>query len=320
MVHSLVSLAGTLFLATTAYKFARLAYIYFVRPSSLPRYHHGTGPLAPWALVTGATDGIGFGLAQELCSRGFNVILHGRSQPKLDAKAAELTAAFPRRAVKTWRANALTPGPSPAYAALADLIRSDNLNLTVLINNIGGADPVVDGAYKTFAASTTEDIHGMVQFNAGFALHVTRAVLPVMLQNTPCLVMNIGSHSDFGTPYVATYAASKAFLMAFSVSLRAEMQGEGLAGDVEVIGVVSGETVSATTRKPVSWTIPSARTFARCALDRVGCGRSVISAYYVHGLQRGFLNALPESWARGLLVKTISTLREARRNGQWKKQ
>lgn len=323
MLHSLIFTAGILFLLNTVFKLIQLVYIYFVRPSSILRYRHGDGPNKPWALITGSTDGIGYGLAQEFCSRGFNVIIHGRSPTKLDAKAKELRAAFPDCSVKTWKANALSAGPPNGSGALAlgeleTLIRQEKLNLTVLINNIGGADAVVEGAYKTFVSSTMDDINGMVQFNAIFALHLTRTMLPVLLANKPSLIMNIGSHADAGSPYVSTYSASKAFDMAFSVALKAEIEGEGYGRDLEIIGVVSGETVSATTRKNVSLAIPSSRTFARCALDRVGCGRNIISGYWVHGLQRGFLNALPESWARMLLVKTVKGLMESRRTGEWR--
>lgn len=320
MLPSLIFTAGVFMLLSTAYKVVRVVYIYFVCSSSLPRYLHGNDSNGSWALVTGSTDGIGFGLAQELCSRGFNVIIHGRSPTKLDAKARELRAAFPSRSVKTWEANALSASPPDgstpaALGTLEKLLKQEKLNLTVLINNIGGADAAIEGAYKNLVTSTMDEINGMVQFNAGFALHVTRTVLPVLLANKPSLIMNIGSHADAGSPYLVTYSASKAFNMAFSVSLRAEMQGEGLGKDVEVIGIVSGQTVSATTKKDVSFSIPSARQFAKCALDRVGCGKSVISAYWVHGMQRGFLNAVPESLARGLLVKTVKGLMEARRSG-----
>lgn len=305
MLQSIVFYTGGLTLSCAILKISRFAYIY-LRPSSLPRYHHGPGE--PWAIISGSTDGLGFGLGQELCSRGFNVILHGRSATKLAAKAAELERAFPERRVKTFLADALSEDVA-VFAELEKLI--DGLNVTVLVNNIGGGEPVVDGAYRTFVDSARSEITGMVQFNAGFALQLTRTVLPALQRNAPSLLMTIGSHADAGSAYVATYCGAKALDMAWSRALRAEMQAEGQ--DVEVIGVVSGRSQSATTREEVSLSIPSARQFAKAALDKVGCGRSVLSAYWVHALQRGFLDSLPESWSRGLLVKTMKKLRDERR-------
>ena len=76
--------------ATTCYwtiQLARHLYGYF-RPTALPRYNL-TGKDS-WALVTGASDGIGFGFAQELSQRGFNVFLHGRDREKLIRRQQEL--------------------------------------------------------------------------------------------------------------------------------------------------------------------------------------------------------------------------------------
>ncbi|CAF4357717.1 unnamed protein product, partial [Adineta steineri] len=58
----------------------------YKRRSSLMQYHSDT----IWALVTGASDGIGKAIALELSSRGFKVILHGRNRTKLEAVAKEL--------------------------------------------------------------------------------------------------------------------------------------------------------------------------------------------------------------------------------------
>src|ERR1700677_4920838 len=65
--------------------------IFFLTPSALPRYatrdHAGR---RPWALLTGASDGIGLELARQLRRAGFSVLLHGRNATKLAAVAAKL--------------------------------------------------------------------------------------------------------------------------------------------------------------------------------------------------------------------------------------
>ena len=83
---------GLLTLGKTAFFLTRQATTYLL-PSTLQHYN---STKANWALVTGATDGIGFGFGQELCARGFNVILHGRNAEKLDRRRRELQTLFPK--------------------------------------------------------------------------------------------------------------------------------------------------------------------------------------------------------------------------------
>src|ERR1700753_2924849 len=74
-------------------------YQLFLRQSSLNRYLSDPDGRPTWALVTGASDGIGLGIAQELCARDVNVVLHGRDPTKLARVAKELTAMFPKRKI-----------------------------------------------------------------------------------------------------------------------------------------------------------------------------------------------------------------------------
>ncbi|KAF2450080.1 hypothetical protein P171DRAFT_204594 [Karstenula rhodostoma CBS 690.94] len=74
---------------------------YFYR-SGLPKYlRQDANGESSWALVTGASDGIGWGLSRQLADRGFNVILHGRNTSKLTRCREELEASFPHRHFRT---------------------------------------------------------------------------------------------------------------------------------------------------------------------------------------------------------------------------
>ena len=81
---------GVAAVSYTSLKFLRFIYLY-TRPSSVERYFYGD---SPWALVTGASDGIGFGIAQELATNGLNVILHGRNPEKLERTKIQLEGEF----------------------------------------------------------------------------------------------------------------------------------------------------------------------------------------------------------------------------------
>lgn len=91
MVTVVQALAGTgaLFCASQFYRFTRFVWMYFLRPSDIGKYLHGP---APYALITGSSDGIGKAVARELYDQGFNIILHGRNEEKTRKVAEELRA------------------------------------------------------------------------------------------------------------------------------------------------------------------------------------------------------------------------------------
>lgn len=130
----ILALTGTLCILQTTYTLLRLATVYF-GPSHVHRYLHSA---KSYALVTGATDGIGKAVARELYNKGFNLILHGRSEEKLQRVKAELQAqASTSRDVRLWVANANDPDVD-FEAAVAQW---DDLEITLVIHNVGSAPP-----------------------------------------------------------------------------------------------------------------------------------------------------------------------------------
>lgn len=91
------SIIGTLVVLSLLIRAALLT-ISSLRPSNLPIYCHSES--GSWALVTGASDGIGRAFSAELLSRGFNVLLHGRNKEKLERVKRELLELHPKRAIE----------------------------------------------------------------------------------------------------------------------------------------------------------------------------------------------------------------------------
>src|SRR3984893_12013911 len=83
LVIGFLTAVGTLAASTVLFYLSRAVFVYFLRPTSLACYLSNDTAHPSWALITGSTDGIGLGFAKELCSRGFNVLLHGRNMGKL---------------------------------------------------------------------------------------------------------------------------------------------------------------------------------------------------------------------------------------------
>jgi 17beta-estradiol 17-dehydrogenase / very-long-chain 3-oxoacyl-CoA reductase len=300
-IGKLFSLTGGALGVYALYKLFDFAYLHFVRPSSLPRYIHAPGgrTARPWALVTGASDGIGKGFAEELCFRGFNVILHGRNEEKLNKVQEELLTQWPDRLVRIIVIDAHHVSNDIAIEGLAMALKE--VYITVLINNIGGAGPV-HPAWKELHKRTGKEVDAFIDVNLRFSTHITRALLPILMRNTPSLVLNVGSIAgDIPTAYATVYSGAKAYNMAWSRSLKAEMVAEDK--DVEVLGILVGTTQSGHEKRETSFFVPSSRRLACAALDKVGCGRAIVTAFPPHAMQKTFVNLMPPSLLERMVIK-----------------
>lgn len=274
---------GTAALALITVKFSRFLWLY-ARPSSLATYHYGD---EPWALVTGASDGIGKSLARELARHGFNVIIHGRNPNKLDGVVEKLRHDFPKRRFRT----AVLDASSATNQQIADLVSNiADIHLTILVNNVAGGQIV-----QPLTVTSPDQVDLSLNCNARFPAQLTRAMLPRFASSdSPSLILNIGSAANSIVPYATMYGGSKACNMAMSSSLSMEMVAEGLEKKIEVLCIsVAAVTEAAQNKAPVSLFTPAASTMAKATLQRVGCGRSVVVGYFWHAVQLAFLAALP---------------------------
>ena len=243
------SILGIVVSTYLAIRFIRFAYL-FTLPSSLNKYHYGKDP---WALVTGASDGIGYGLAQELAAKGFNVVLHGRNPTKLEAKKSQLSEGFSNLRFRILVSDASEVSEKQIEDIVFDL---KNLHLTILVNNVGGSfiiKPLID---HTFG-----EMDNLMNVNARFPTQLTRAILPILSKSDdPSLIINIGSLGNVsGVPYCVTYAGCKALNMAISKSLDMELRAEGR--NIDVLAVSVGRvTEVATYKEPSTFFTPGART------------------------------------------------------------
>ncbi|GAB1741243.1 hypothetical protein NU219Hw_g6484t1 [Hortaea werneckii] len=290
---------GSLWTARRLQDLLSFVYFHFIRTSSLHRLKEApdaSGP--PWALITGASDGIGKGFAQELCHEGFNVILHGRNAQKLAAVRAELLAQSPQRSVEIFILDAA--GIATAHAGLEALLqqRFGGLNLRLLVNNVATTTTTTTPSlFATLTDRSATEIAQGIEGTAHFPTQITRAVLPLLHRHQPASILNIGSGvSELPAPYLTSYSAAKAYNKTFSANLAAELQAEEGWRGVEVLAVLVGMVATNTpATREASFLVPSARRFARCCLGAVGCGRRVVWPYWPHAVQFGaMVGWLPE--------------------------
>lgn len=308
-----LSSLGAVWISFLAAKFLLFVWIY-IRPSSILRYRHNhhNSSAEPWAIVTGATDGIGKGYAYELADRGFNVVLHGRNSTKLHHVRHELQNEYPHLSFRIILADASIAGPQ-ALKHIQEVVEGlRDLHITILINNVGSGAKSTGDTIEAFGLNTPEDIDALINTNARFPVQFTRAVLPLLLSHGgPALIMTMGSMADAGMPYLDVYAASKSFDLVFSRALRRELRAEG--SNVEVLGIMTGEVTDVEwDRTERSLFRPASREFARAALERVGCGVDVVAPWWTHGLTWGCLDFLP-AWVfdRAVVYGAISSKEKA---------
>ncbi len=170
-------------------------------------------------LVTGASHGIGWELARCFAGDGNDVVLVARNQHELEARAAELRAAFGVTALAVVQDLSLPEGPARLFAA----IEERGLQVEVLVNNAGF------GIYGPFAECDAHEGVGLMRLNIVSLVVLTRLCLPGMMERSSGGILNVGSMAGFQPgPLMALYYASKAFVLSFSEALANELKGTGV--------------------------------------------------------------------------------------------
>ncbi|OQE17587.1 hypothetical protein PENSTE_c020G07540 [Penicillium steckii] len=297
-----LSYIGLATLVYTTFKFTRSATT-FLLPSSLNRYNPTK---TNWALVTGASDGIGFGFCEELCARGFNVLLHGRNREKLAQRAGELSAKFPTRKVSIIVRDVvgLTADVDGISEEVRAILAVEGGKLSVLVNNVGGEVR----PYTVLSDYRFEEVDRTIAMNAGFMAQITRVLLPLLETGDGGVVLNVSSISAVGMPYISIYAATKGFVDSFTKALEAECKAE--KKKVEVLGLRVGQVKTAGFDIEDGLFTPNGRTLASAGLNRVGCGRVIVWAYFWHWLQGLSFDVLPRSMLMMISSKKLMALKK----------
>lgn len=291
-----------------------LPLIHYLYRSGLPKYlRQNPNGESSWALVTGASDGIGWELSRQLASHGFNVVLHGRNETKLQRCREELESQFPARHFRTIAVDASSFTDADIERILATV---SDIPLTILINNVGGT-AVLSSNFKHFEDYTSAEIDAVFSLNVTFPMKLTRRILPgFQAQQQPTLIMTCGSQSQIGQAYVAGYSAAKGALHTWSRALAAEQHAA--KSRVEILEVVIGGTYTQQLQKDPNmkpgFFMPTADVMARAALARVGHGHRFVVGYFGHWVQEFLLyTLLPVGVADGVVAGILGPSVEAKR-------
>jgi len=185
-----------------------------------------------WAVITGASSGIGRALAREFAAGGFNLLLSGRNEVALSQVAQECNREF-KVATESVPAEL---SDSDATDKLIAAILGQSRRYEVLVNNAGFA------VHGRFSETRIESEVDLVSVQLAAALKLTKAVLPGMIERRGGRILNVGSVYCYSpVPFQSVYSACKAFLLSFSAAIRSELSGTGVTVTVFCPGITQTE-------------------------------------------------------------------------------
>ncbi|THW54089.1 NAD(P)-binding protein [Aureobasidium pullulans] len=292
-VTAVFAAIGLLFITLKIFSFWRLIASLFILPgTSLSKF----GRKGSWAVVTGASDGIGKEYALQLAAKGFNIVLVSRTKSKLETLASEIQSKYSSVQTKTLAMD-FSQNKDSDFASLKALV--SDLEVSILINNVGLSHEMP----VPFVQTPEKELKDIITINCMGTLRVTQIVAPGMVQRRRGLILTMASFGGIlPTPLLATYSGSKAFLQQWSSALGAEMKPHG----VHVQLVQSYLVTSAMSKiKRASATIPNPKQFVRAALGKIGRSGGAqgiaytSTPYWSHGIMH---------WALGAFTGTMNSI------------
>jgi uncharacterized protein len=174
----------------------------------------------PTALITGASSGIGEALAECFAKAGYDLVLVARSEGKLKALGKQLATAH---GIKTWVAPADLSLPDAAQKLAAAMQRAKR-PIDVLVNNAGVLN------HGAFVDMPAQNHHAMIDLNITGLTTMIAHFAPGMVARGQGRILNVASIAAFQPiPSLATYAATKAYVLSLTESLSEEFKGTGVS-------------------------------------------------------------------------------------------
>lgn len=244
-----------------------------------------------WALVTGASGGLGADFARRLAMRGCNVILVARREDQLLSLGEELTRRYGTQ-VEIMTMDLTAPD---APQALYDRVQDAGLSVDVLINNAGY------GLYGPFMEIPWEREHNMLELDIVTPVHLTKLFVPDMVKRGfgfVLLIASIGAYQP--SPLYASYAAAKSFILNFGEALNYELRKTKVRCTVISPGITATEFLKVAGQRSSLYqrlTMMQSEDVARIGIEAMLKGRSSVVP--------GRLNAVTV-WTNRLIPRRLS--------------
>jgi short-subunit dehydrogenase len=248
-----------------------------------------------WALITGASQGIGYEFTKLFAANGYNVILIARDENRLREVANEVASRHHVSAKVMPKDLAQPAAPQEIFNAL----QKDQTEVEVLINNAGF------GFQGPFLEIELSKHLAMVQVNINALIELTHLFAKPMLQRKSGRILNVASTAAFQPgPFMAMYYASKAFVYSFSNALARELRGTGVTVTTLNPGITRSQFHSrAHLQRDVGMVMMEADEVARIGYKALMRGRPNVTAGFINKLSSSVSKAMPTRLTTNIAAK-----------------
>ena len=244
----------------------------------------------PRALITGASSGIGEAFARQLAKRGHDLVLVARRRERMEKLAAEVSEAYGVEA-EVIEADLAEDGD---VSAVEERVRRGDIDL--LVNDAGF------GTRGEFAGLPLARELEELDVNVRALMRLTHAALGPMVERGRGAVINVASTGAFQpVPYMATYAATKAFVLHFSEALHEEVKGKGVTVTCLCPGPVKTDfqqVAGVNERRMPAMAWVSVDAVVESALKAVSARRAIVMPGLLNRVTAGAVRLMPRSLAR----------------------
>jgi short-subunit dehydrogenase len=252
-----------------------------------------------WAIITGASGGIGRELALEITRRWYHPILVGRSSESLDAVALSIQQEFEIEAI-TLLADL---SDESGWRSIKGFIDEHMLEPQVLINNAGV------GIYGNLSDTESEDLSSMIDINIRATTELTRIFSRDFAEQWCGYILNIASLAGLAPmPNMAVYGASKAYIVSLSLAMREELKESNVMISVSCPGPVDTKFLIKNGFESANWAhddtnILSPHDVAKRSITWLFANEPIILHRRRDIFTAYFLRIIPTKWSLALLSR-----------------
>jgi short-subunit dehydrogenase len=258
-----------------------------------------TDPSKPYALIAGGSKGIGYGIAEALARRGYNLVLIARHADSLESSKSKLEKAY------GIHVDILAKDLSVETSAteIAQWCMEKNIPLKVLCNvaGLGGAND--------YLSLSLDSLRYMVRLNVESCMALSLTLLPLLEKNAPSYILNVASMAGFAPmPVKNMYSATKSAVIFFSYSLRYQLEEKNISVSCLAPGpVYTKPQIIKETKEKLGWfgnkMALNAQQVGEIAVDQTIKRKLIIVPGTLAKLSSHLIRFLPRRWMTNLYGK-----------------